>query len=69
MPFLSAGAFEACRRPHRRGWSDCTPRVRLREAGILVTAFTERRVRFVVHLDVDDPDIEATAQAVATVLA
>ena len=42
---------------------------RLREAGILVTAFTERRVRFVVHLDVDDPDIETTAHAVATVLA
>ncbi len=42
---------------------------RLREAGVLVTAFNARRVRFVVHLDVDDTGIEAAGKAVTEALA
>ena len=42
---------------------------RLKERGILVTAFTSRRVRFVTHLDVDDAGIEAAATGVREILA
>lgn len=42
---------------------------RLKEKRVLVTPFTNRRVRFVTHLDVDDAGIEAAARAVAEVLA
>ena len=37
--------------------------------GILVTAFSKRRVRFVTHLDVDDAGIEAAAGAVREIVA
>jgi threonine aldolase len=37
--------------------------------GILVTAFSKRRVRFVTHLDVDDAGIEAAAAGVREILA
>jgi len=42
---------------------------RLAECGILVTAFSARRVRFVTHLDVDDAGIEAASVAVHEILA
>ncbi len=42
---------------------------RLKERGILVTAFSARRVRFVTHLDVDDAEIESAATAVHDILA
>ncbi len=41
----------------------------LGQRGILVTAFTRRRVRFVTHLDVDDAGIEAAAAAVREIMA
>jgi threonine aldolase len=37
--------------------------------GILATAFSRRRVRFVTHLDVDDAGIDAAAAAVEEVMA
>ena len=41
----------------------------LKERGVLVTAFTNRRVRFVTHMDVDDAGIDGAARAVAEVMA
>ena len=41
---------------------------RLRDRGILVTAFTNLRVRFVTHLDVGDDAITTTATAVVEIL-
>lgn len=41
---------------------------RLKERGVLMTEFTERRVRAVTHLDVDDAGIDRAAQAMAEVV-
>ncbi len=42
---------------------------RLKEKGVLVTAFSNRRVRLVTHLDVDDTGIESAAKAVHEIFA
>ena len=42
---------------------------RLKERGVLVTAFTSRRVRFVTHMDVDDTGVEQAAKAVGEIMA
>jgi len=41
---------------------------RLKQRGVLVTAFSTRRVRFVTHLDVDDAGIDAASAAVHEIL-
>ena len=41
---------------------------RLRADGVLLTPFTERRIRAVTHLDVDDAGVERAADALAVVL-
>jgi threonine aldolase len=40
----------------------------LKQRGVLMTEFTERRVRAVTHLDVDDAGIDRAAQAMAEIV-